>query len=138
MNTFKEDKVIAYTLLRLSMGINIFLHGAVRIPKLPEFEGWMQGLYSDSILPSIFVKFFGYGIPVLEVLIGVFILLGLFTQKAYLAGASLILVLIMGSCLIEKWDWAGIQMIYALFYFCLISFTKLNKISLDEWRQSQS
>lgn len=135
MEALKNEKILAYTILRLTMGVNIFLHGAVRLPKLAEFEAWMQGLYKESLLASFVVQIFGYGIPILEALVGVFLILGLWTQKTYLAGATLMLALITGSCLIEKWDWAGMQMIYALFYFCLTLFIQFNKISVDEWKK---
>lgn len=134
MEFLNDHKVWAYTLLRISMGINIFIHGAVRIPKLDEFSSWMQGLYQNTILPGFSVQIFAHGIPLIEAMVGLLLILGLFTNKTLLGGAGLMVMLIAGSCLIEKWDWAGIQMIYALFYFGLSYLIELNKISIDQWR----
>ncbi len=127
----EKDKVLAYTLLRLTMGVNMLGHGIVRIPKIFGFRDWMLEVFSSSLLPDFLVDLFGLSLPFLELGLGVLLVLGLFTRQALHFGALLILALIFGSCLVEKWDWVAFQMIYALFYFTLSLFIDLNQISLD-------
>jgi len=112
---------MAYILLRITMGVNFLGHGLVRFSKLDAFRDWMVGAFQDSILPSFAVKAWGSVLPFLEFGIGLLLILGIFTYRASIAGALVIITLILGSTLIENWDWAGMQMIYALFFYFLIS-----------------
>lgn len=133
-NVKDNNKEFAYALLRLAMGVNMFVHGLVRFPKLDEFSNWMVGYFQDTFLPEILVTILAYSIPFVEFIVGLLLILGLFTRQALLVGALLMVVLIFGSCLKENWEWAAFQMIYAIFFFMLSYFIELNKISLDKLR----
>jgi thiosulfate dehydrogenase (quinone) large subunit len=133
-NVKDNNKEFAYGLLRLAMGVNMFVHGLVRFPKLDEFSNWMVGYFQDTFLPEILVTILAYSIPFVEFIVGLLLILGLFTRQALLVGALLMVVLIFGSCLKENWEWAAFQMIYAIFFFMLSYFIELNKISLDKLR----
>ncbi|KIX21795.1 hypothetical protein SY27_08455 [Flavobacterium sp. 316] len=124
-------KNTAYVLLRITMGINIFCHGFVRIPKLTSFRDWMVNTFVDSMLPSWTVYSWGTILPFIEFIIGLFLIIGFRTYETTIAGASMIAILIFGSCLTENWEWAGIQMIYALFFYFLISNIENNKFVID-------
>lgn len=121
----------AYFLARLTMGVNIMIHGLVRLPKIDVFQGWIVEQFHDSILPLFVVKTMGLTLPFVESLIGLLIVLGIATRKSLVAGAILILLLITGSALIEHWEWVGIQMIYALYYFFLLIYIDQNYYSVD-------
>ena len=123
-----KAKNVAYFFLRLTTGINFFAHGIVRIPKITDFRSWMVLEFQNSMIPSGSVFLWASILPYLEALIGTFLILGLFTFYSAFAGACLIVVLIFGSCMIENWDWVNGQMIYALFFFFLIS-----KVSNNIW-----
>lgn len=116
-----NPKSVSYILIRIAMGINIMSHGLVRFSKLENFRNWMLDSFKDSILPQWSVFVWGSILPFLEFIVGLFILIGLFTYKSLILGAIIIILLILGSCLIEKWDWAGTQMIYILFFYFLIT-----------------
>ena len=135
MHKYRDDKnlKLAYLFLRLTMGFNMFAHGIVRLPKLNQFSDWMVGLFQDSLLPSFLVIPFSYMLPVVEFLIGVMLIVGFKTPKTLLVGACVIMSLIFGSCLIEKWDMAGGQMVYALFFFVLSATIPYNAYSLDNF-----
>ena len=45
----------AYTLLRITMGVNFLGHGLVRFSKLDTFRNWMTGAFQNTILPSFSV-----------------------------------------------------------------------------------
>lgn len=124
-------KQTAYVLLRITMGVNLFAHGLVRLPKITGFRDWMMTQFQDTILPQWSVYAWGSVLPILELLVGGLLILGLFTYRAAIAGALLIAMLILGSCLAEHWEWAGGQMIYALFFYFIISNTNDNVFALD-------
>jgi len=113
------------------MGFNFFVHGIVRIPKLEGFSQWMAGMFAESLLPLALVKPFAYVLPFVELSIGVLLIVGFQTRKALNAGALVILMLVSGSCLIEKWDMAGGQMTYAIYFFALSYLVHLNAYSVD-------
>lgn len=127
MNT----KHIAYLLARVTMGINLLVHGLVRFPKLQEFQAWMLEYFHDSMLPLWTVKIWAGILPFLEFSLGVGIVLGLFSRKVLVGGALVILVLIFGSCLKENWEWVSFQMIYALYFFFLLIYVEHNYYSID-------
>ncbi|SOU87075.1 DoxX family membrane protein [Tenacibaculum dicentrarchi] len=121
----------AFALLRITMGINFLGHGLVRFSKLNGFRDWMVTTFQDSLIPSFTVSIWGTVLPFAEFGIGLLLILGLFTYRASITGAIVIIFLLFGSTLIENWDWAGIQMIYGLFFYFLISNTEKNCWSID-------
>lgn len=125
------NQQLAYVLLRITMGINFFGHGAIRMPKIPKFREGMLGMFKDSVLPDSLVYGFGTVLPVAEFVIGALIILGLYTRQALTAGAIVMIILIFGSCMIERFDNAGGQMLYAFMYFFLLFYLEYNHFSLD-------
>lgn len=136
MNDSKQTTIqLAYLILRLTMGVNMFTHGVARLLDLEKFNMWMIGQFSDTILPEFLVSLSSYMIPFAELIIGVLLILGLFTSRALLLGALLITVLVFGSGLQENWNVMSSQMIYAVFFFILSYMIELNKFSLDNLRK---
>ncbi|MDN3693124.1 DoxX family protein [Chryseobacterium tructae] len=126
------NKKTSYFFLRLSMGINFFGHGLVRLTKLQDFtEGMVKG-FEKSWLPLFFVQIFGTALPFLEFIIGLMLIIGFKTRIAVVAGASLIILLLFGSSTIENWEAMGIQMIYAGLLYILIYRIDDNYLSLDK------
>lgn len=123
---------VAYTLLRVAMGVNLIGHGAVRIPKLESFSDWMVSSMDKGWLPEVLVKPFAIVLPFAEFIIGLLLIIGLFTYRMSIAGAILIILLLLGSSTIENWEAMGIQMIYVIFYYLLIVRITDNSYSLDQ------
>ena len=135
MNDSKQTTIqLAYLILRLTMGVNMFTHGVARLLDLEKFNTWMIGQFSNTILPEFLVSLSSYMIPFAELIIGVLLILGLFTSRALLLGALLITVLVFGSGLQENWNVMSSQMIYAIFFFILSYLIELNRFSLDRIR----
>ena len=123
---------VAYALLRITLGINIAIHGISRILAGPaSFAAALSKQFASAPLPHFAVLGFGHVLPWLETLIGLSILFGAFTRAALVAGAALIIVLTFGSTLHQDWDSASIQLIYATVYFILIALRSYNEISID-------
>ena len=136
MSESKEKTIeLAYLLLRLTMGINMFTHGIARILNIEGFNSWMIAQFSTTILPEFMVSFTSYIIPFAELVIGILLIIGLFTRKVLLFGALLIVLLVFGSGLQENWNVMSSQMIYAIFFFILSYLIELNRFSIDNLRQ---
>lgn len=123
---------LPYLLLRLGIGISLFGHGLVRLPKLHGFSKWMTGHFENSMLPQALVLSFSYALPVVEFVIGLLLITGLFTRGALIAGSIVMLLLILGSCLIEEWSALPAQLIHLLFLAGLLSFIHLNSFAGDQ------
>lgn len=126
-----KNREYAVLVARVVLGINMWAHGMVRIPALESFSSWMAGMYGDSILPASMVHMWSYAVPFIEFLLGGLLVLGLFTRQVLLALGAYMAVLVLGSCLIEKWEWAAFQMIYTLFVCLLIYNQQYNSYSID-------
>ena len=136
MSDSKQKTIeLAYLLLRLTMGVNMLTHGIARILNLDGFNSWMIGQFSNTILPEFMVSMASYMIPFSEFILGILLIFGLFTSRAYLLGGLLIVFLVFGSGLQENWNVMSSQMIYALFFFILSYFIELNKFSIDRLRE---
>lgn len=122
---------LSYLLLRLVAGVSFFGHGLVRLPKLAGFSQWMTSTFAKSMLPQYLVKPFSYTLPIAEFVIGLLLILGLFSNKAILAGSIVMLILMFGTCMIENWEALPSQIIHALVLILLLQFVTSNNISLD-------
>ena len=128
-----NDQSTAYLLARLILAATMLGHGLVRLPKLQAFSNWMTETFSASFMPALIVRPFSIALPLAEFIIGLLLIAGLFTRAALLTGSILMIFLIIGSCLIEKWEWVSIQMFYALFYVLLFVYLKYNHYALDQY-----
>lgn len=136
MNDTKQKTLeLAYLILRLTMGVNMLTHGIARMLNLDGFNTWMIGQFSKTILPEFMVSISSYLIPFVELIIGILLILGLFTSRTLLVGALLIVALVFGSGLQENWNIMSSQMIYAIFFFILSYLIELNRYSIDAIRE---
>ena len=126
------DAVVAYTVLRIALGFAMFMHGLARlIGGIDIYAQHYIAGFARVALPHDLVVFVIYAIPYLEVIIGVPIILGLFTRLALLANAALLLVFIFGSSMQQGWSGVETQLMYTLIVSLLLLGTGLNVVSLD-------
>lgn len=128
-----SDIVLAYTFLRIVYGINMFVHGLVRLPNISGFVESQVGLYKEIAIPPLLIAGPAYLIPIVEFAVGLLLILGLQTRKALIANFLLMMTLMFGTCLLQKWDTAGSQLIYNLVLFILLAGCSFNLISVDSW-----
>jgi thiosulfate dehydrogenase (quinone) large subunit len=122
----------AFLLARLGIGASYFGHGLVRLPKLDKFSQGMITEFQHSILPQALVTPFAYALPFAELIIGLLLLLGLFTRHALVAGAIVMILLIFGTTTIEQWNNLNSQLIHLLFLAGLLPFVdQYNTYALD-------
>jgi thiosulfate dehydrogenase [quinone] large subunit len=126
------DRRIAYALLRIVFGLNIFLHGISRlVGDHAAFLAYLSQQMAKAPLPKSFLPPFAAALPWTEATIGFLLLLGLFTRFALVAGSLVMIVLMAGITLAQNWDVAGIQLIYCAIYFVLLTHRGRNFYSLD-------
>lgn len=126
------DCSLGYALLRAMLGVNIAMHGISRILMgVGVFAAGIEKQFAATPLPHFAVAAFGHALPWAEATIGLLILFGVATRAALVAGALLMIVLTFGTSLLQNWQVAGLQLIYAIAYALLIAFHKYNSFSLD-------
>jgi thiosulfate dehydrogenase (quinone) large subunit len=103
------DRRLAYLLLRLTLGINMLLHGAVRLPALGAFTAGMVQQFADTPLPAMAVRLFGLVLP-------------------------LITTLVFGTALRSDGEALSIQMLYAIIYYLLLAARTDDYFALDTLR----
>ena len=128
---------LAFVLARITIGINLLIHGVVRIPKLTKFVAHVTDGFKETYLPHFVVLPFAYALPFIELILGLLLVLGLKTRWASAAGSILIAILIFGTSLQEDWALVGSQMIYAIFFFILIKNLEHNRFALDRKPRTQ-
>ncbi|WP_257447555.1 DoxX family protein [Archangium lipolyticum] len=127
-------EMAGYFLLRLALGLNILVHGLVRIGNPTAFADTLVQLFANTWLPSPLVRLFALLLPFIETLLGALITLGLLTRTALFAGGLVMVSLIFGTALRSDWETLGLQMIYATLYSLLLATASFNGLSLDAWR----
>ena len=133
-----SDAAIAYGLLRLTMGINIALHGISRqIAGQAAFLAYLNHYFEKTpLIPKESLPLFAFTIMWAETIFGLLMMVGLFTRVALIGGGLVIAMLAVGSNLAQDWGIAGLQLTYALiYYFLLKNREQLNGLSIDGWRK---
>jgi len=122
----------AYLIIRIGIGLNILMHGVVRSGKNKQpFMEAVQKEFTDTFLPKNLVMAFTKVLPMLEVITGAFLLLGVFTEQTIFFGFSIMLTLLFGKALKSDWLIVTLQMIYVSIYAVLIAGIEHNTISID-------
>jgi len=119
-----SSQQLSFFTARIAVGMSMFGHGFVRLPKLSGFSGWMVSQFQNSMLPEFVVIPFSYILPIAEFIVGILLLLGLFTRNALCGGALVMIALIFGSSMIESWDAIPSQLIHTAFFSILLIFEK--------------
>jgi thiosulfate dehydrogenase (quinone) large subunit len=82
--------------------------------------------FTKTVLPAAVVRPFALSLVFAEAIIGLLLLLGLWTRRSLLLGAALIASPDFGTALRSDWDTLAIQMLYALIYAALIAGREYN------------
>lgn len=125
------DRKLAYLMLRFTLGLAILMHGIVRLPHFRAFADGMVKQFAETVLPAAVVRPFALSLVLAEVIIGLLLLLGLWTRWSLLLGAALISALVFGTALRSDWDTLAIQILYALIYAALLAGREYNSYSVD-------
>ena len=128
-----NGKQWGFLVFRIALGVNLLIHGAVRI--FGDYGGFVDGLnkyFEPTIIAGGLVTAFATVLPWIEVLLGVLLLVGFQTKWALVATGLVMSVLIFGMSLVQNWDAVGIQMIYVISVFLLLTNIESNRICIDK------
>jgi thiosulfate dehydrogenase [quinone] large subunit len=133
------DRQLAYLVFRVTLGINILIHGWGRLfgPGAGEFASKTMGEFAVTPVPPRLTYTFLITLPFVELILGMLITVGLFTRATLMAGALVITALIFGTALRSDWPTVGVQMIYSITYYLLLVNRNENRFSLDTLLQSK-
>ncbi len=132
-----SDAVIAYTILRVSFGANIMLHGVSRIVMgHAAFLAYLTHYFEKvSYVPAGLLSSFATVQPWVELILGLLLMIGLATRFSLIAGALVIMCLVIGTNLAQDWLVSGLQLIYAFLYYYLLVHLDQNRYSIDGLRK---
>jgi thiosulfate dehydrogenase [quinone] large subunit len=134
-----SNQVLAYTMFRLFMGLNMFMHGAVRLgPNYEAFIIWTQGVFAESWLPMWLVTLEARLIPGVEIAVGVLLFLGFKTRPALILAIVLMATLVFGMNVLQNWELVNRHVIYVIAFYLLLHNLEFNQKSLDARQTSRS
>ena len=125
-------RALGYFVLRLSLGVDMFMHLVVRewgVSK--DFVPVTEKMFVGNLLPMSWVHTFLTVLPYFEGLLGVLLILGLLSRWALFAEGLLVTVLLFGTAIRSDWTVVSHQMIYILFVFLLLSLEQYDYFSVD-------
>ena len=131
----KSDLALAHALARIGLGINIAVHGLVRIGTISTFAEETVKTFAHTFLPSPLVQATAYCIPPLESLIGLCLIAGLFLRPVLILGLLLMFQLMFGTGLLQQWQIVALQLFYVGFYALLLATAGWDHYSVDAWRK---
>jgi thiosulfate dehydrogenase [quinone] large subunit len=127
-----NDRSLAYALLRISLGINFAGHGLIRIHNgVAAFAQTTTEHLAKSPLPPGLTYALSYAIPFIEAILGLTLILGVFTRISLATGAIFMMFLTIGVTANQQWDIAGQQLLYSVTFFLLLFLHEHNQFSLD-------
>jgi thiosulfate dehydrogenase [quinone] large subunit len=131
--TRNRNRELAFVTARLTLGVNICLHGATRIfgPGAAVFAASTRSQFDGTVLPPGLVNAFLLAVPFVEAVLGLMTVTGLCTRWALVGGSFLIATLVFGTALRSDWASVGNQMIYAIAYYLLLANCHDDAFSLD-------
>lgn len=117
-----SNQQLAYQATRLAIGISIFFHGAVRIPKLNLFAHSHLDMFSHTFISGTPTLIMCYLIPFLEAGTGLLILLGgKLTRYGLTLGIITMGILMFGASLAEKFDLLISMLLHVIVFFLLLT-----------------
>ncbi len=100
-----NNKSLAYALLRIAFGINFAGHGLIRIHNgVAIFAQTTAEHLAKSPLPQSLLYAFSYAIPFLEAILGLALILGVFTRISLICGAVFMMALTIGVTSNQQWE----------------------------------
>jgi len=116
-------KIKPLHIMQIGLGVDMLMHGLVRIPNLPAFVAHSTSSFKTSFLPDTLVTPFLYVLPFIEAIIGILILVGGKTRRlGFIAGGLIITVLLFGTATHQAWDLASQQLIYLVAFAVALMF----------------
>ena len=129
---WRSDASLAYALMRLTFGVNLFMRGVMRIyTGTLVFEQGMLKQFEGTPMPAAIIQPFALALPWLESAIGLMLILSLKTRVALIAGSLMMTALTFGTMVRQDFQTAFLQLGYVLIFFVLLALRSWNRMSID-------
>lgn len=116
------NQQLAYQATRIAIGISIFIHGAVRVPKLDFFAHSHLEMFSHTFIAGTPTLIMCYMIPFLEATTGLLILIGgKLTRYGLTLGIATMGILMFGASLAEKFDLLISMILHIIIFYILLN-----------------
>jgi thiosulfate dehydrogenase [quinone] large subunit len=117
------QKITPLHILRFGLGIDMLIHGVVRMPDLAGFVAHSSAGFKTSFLPGILVTAFLYVLPFIEAILGILILIGGKAGRlGFIASGFLMAILLFGTASHQAWDVAAQQIVYLVAFAIALMF----------------
>jgi thiosulfate dehydrogenase (quinone) large subunit len=116
-----RDVAIAHLLLRVMVG-GIFLNsGFNKIFNIPAFVERMVKTLDASYIPDVPIRLGAYPVPIIEIVVGLLLILGLSTRIASILTSTLMIMLTFGAMSAQLPELVSSQLIYGIVLFLLLA-----------------
>jgi thiosulfate dehydrogenase (quinone) large subunit len=124
-----RDVAIAHLLLRVMVG-GIFLNsGFNKIFNIPAFVERMVKTLDASYIPDVLIRLGAYPVPIIEIVVGLLLILGLSTRIASIVTSTLMIMLTFGAMSAQLPELVSSQLIYGIVLFLLLATCRYNWFS---------
>jgi thiosulfate dehydrogenase [quinone] large subunit len=124
------NRGLAHGILRVTLGINICLHGVQRFPQLGAFAGGVIKQF-HGILPAAVVVPYANGLPFAEAIVGALLIAGAAQRVSLVASALLMASLTFGIALRGEHEVLAEQLGYEIVYALLLASLTWDRFSVD-------
>jgi thiosulfate dehydrogenase [quinone] large subunit len=114
------------------VGINYFNHGFTRLGNIPGFMDAMVGAMEGAWMPEPLIRLTAFFVSPVELIFGLFLIVGLFTRISLIVLFGLMAILMYGVTIVQNWDSASSQLIYNIVLFILLAGAGYNRFALDQ------
>ncbi|HLR90546.1 MAG TPA: DoxX family protein [Balneolaceae bacterium] len=127
-----RHKKMAYALLRITIGVIFLTFGATKlfVTGLDNFAGYMAVQF-EGLIPAVLLTPFSYLLPFLEIILGLFLIVGFMSFWTMTATGALIAVLVFGAIMDSNPATVANNMLYGIVISFLIWNLKINTWSID-------
>jgi thiosulfate dehydrogenase (quinone) large subunit len=133
------DATLGYALFRVTMGLAFLFHSYTRWVDLNHFVTQTVTQLAATPLPEWSVRTVALAIPFWEPIVGILLVLGLWTRAALAGGAVLVAILVIGTAMSGNFYVLAVQLLYALCFFVLFLFRgRLDGFGIDGFRQRRT
>ncbi len=137
----QRDPPVAYLLVRVTMGLHMIAHGAVRLPILRQFAAETTKSFAGvnllglPLFPDWLITAICYAIPTVEFAIGILLAVGFKTRLASIAGSIMLAVMMFGTVAQKNFATAHIMWWYVLIFAALGALSFADRYSVDRLKR---
>src|SRR5690625_2148000 len=127
-----RQKQMENALLRITIGVIVLTFGATKlfVTGLDNFAGYMAVQF-EGLIPAVLLTPFSYLLPFLEIILGLFLIVGFMSFWTMTATGALIAVLVFGAIMDSYPATVANNMLYVILISFLIWNLKINTWIID-------